>query len=423
MTITPVAASAVPPAAGSTTVAPEGVADQFAALVQQHLDSDNGTQLSGEEKAALLEAAAHSGEAVSEGVASMLAALLGGAVVQAAAQGGTTTPTLATGQTVPADAAAVVPEVTAASVEAAATAGSLKGAALGVMAANAAATAASTLATSAHAPLDAPAAGVPAAVAGLAPDAAPTVGVPLSDAAVGTLPGGTGQVSLEGMQLVAGGAPTEPAAAGSNPTTSPLLGAVSAAGAISGATGAEGAAPEGASRSSMVTDQVFPQVARLVSRGDGMHRLALRLHPADLGEVKVVMTVKAGVVDVTLHAGAAAREALRDGSPQLRSLLELTGATAGQLVVRDLVTTGSPAAQQLGQQLGQQTGQQPGQSDPSGVDLGASADREARDGASGELDGQSGQDGTAARRTGPPGDAVPERPAPRPSTSHLDLDL
>jgi hypothetical protein len=81
---------------------------------------------------------------------------------------------------------------------------------------------------------------------------------------------------------------------------------------------------------------VFPEVTRLVSRGDGMHRLTLRLHPADLGEVKVILTVKDNTVDVTLSAGPAAREALREGSPQLRALLELAGATTGQLVVRDL---------------------------------------------------------------------------------------
>jgi flagellar hook-length control protein FliK len=181
---------------------------------------------------------------------------------------------------------------------------------------------------------------------------------------------------------------------------------VIAAAATTGATAAsqsETQSPTTAAGSSPVADQVFPQVARLVSRGDGVHRLTLRLHPADLGEVKVVLTVKDNVVDVTMHADAAAREALRDGSPQLRSLLELAGAGAGQLVVRELTTTSSSATP-LGthQSGGQQShGQRGHGSDSPGRDPGH----------------------TAPGRSEPATDLRPTRRTNRDSASHLDLDL
>jgi hypothetical protein len=72
--------------------------------------------------------------------------------------------------------------------------------------------------------------------------------------------------------------------------------------------------------------------------------------------VKVILTVRDNTVDVTLAAGSRAREALRDGSPQLRALLELTGATTGHVVIRDLSSgavsfaTASNAATSGGQQ-------------------------------------------------------------------------
>ncbi len=187
-------------------------------------------------------------------------------------------------------------------------------------------------------------------------------------------------------------------------------------------------------RGNPVTDQVFGQVTRLVSRGDGMHRLTLRLHPADLGEVKVVMTVRDGVVDVTLSAGAAAREALRDGSPQLRSLLELAGATTGQLVVRELASTGSLAAA-ANPQTGNPSGQHPGQAGPGNEQEGSFAPGTAEDNtdsrpgsrdsdAGGSAGTQRGTAGEARFVAGP--DLTGRHPAgnPNPLTlPRLDLDL
>ncbi|MGN6132555.1 MAG: flagellar hook-length control protein FliK, partial [Nocardioidaceae bacterium] len=122
------------------------------------------------------------------------------------------------------------------------------------------------------------------------------------------------------------------------------------------------AAQQAAGPSNAVLDQVLPVVPRLVLRGDGTQRLTLKLHPADLGEVHLTVTVKNGAVDVTLAAGPQARGALRDGSAQLHSLLQLTGHTTGQVVVRDLPSSSVPTPQagpdpQQGQ-MGQQS--QPG---------------------------------------------------------------
>jgi len=99
-----------------------------------------------------------------------------------------------------------------------------------------------------------------------------------------------------------------------------------------------------------VSGQVFPEVVRLVTRGDGTQRLTLRLTPENLGEVRIVVTVRDGGVDVRLAAGAEAQDALRHGSADLRRLLESVGATSTQIVVRDL-PSGSTSA------LGTSTGQ------------------------------------------------------------------
>jgi flagellar hook-length control protein FliK len=128
-----------------------------------------------------------------------------------------------------------------------------------------------------------------------------------------------------------------PSTAGNTPTVVPTTPAVAGT--------ATAAAQNLSTPATAVLDQVLPTLPRMVSRGDGTHSLTLKLHPADLGEVHLTVTVKNGTVDVTLAAGAAARDALRDGAGQLRSILDVTGHTAGQLVIRDLpTTTAAPAA-------------------------------------------------------------------------------
>lgn len=85
-----------------------------------------------------------------------------------------------------------------------------------------------------------------------------------------------------------------------------------------------------------VAAQLFTALTELVQRGDGSHRITLELAPAALGEVRVVLTVRAGVVHVQLAAGEVARRALREGSPELTRMLEQIGATETRVVLREL---------------------------------------------------------------------------------------
>lgn len=189
-----------------------------------------------------------------------------------------------------------------------------------------------------------PVTGRPAAVVTTTPTAprAPATGgtapAPLTGGAAGTA-GTAGVAAAGGMAGVTAG-PTTLSEFGSTPGTAPVGAPVATS--VSTATGA--LTPPG----SAVTSQVFPAVPALVSRGEGTRSITLRLHPADLGEVRVTVTVRNRNVDVTLAAGAAAQEALRAGSGELRSLLDLAGSTTGQLVVRDLPALAVPTAQGAG---------------------------------------------------------------------------
>jgi hypothetical protein len=87
---------------------------------------------------------------------------------------------------------------------------------------------------------------------------------------------------------------------------------------------------------------VLPALPRVVQRGDGTSRLTLKLHPADLGEVHLTVSVRNQNVDVTVSAGPEARAALGEGSARLRSMLEGLGHTSGQVTFRDLA--GAPLA-------------------------------------------------------------------------------
>lgn len=90
-----------------------------------------------------------------------------------------------------------------------------------------------------------------------------------------------------------------------------------------------------------VVDQVAPVLTRMVSGPEGQHRMMLRLHPADLGEVHLTVTVRGDTVDVTVAAAPEARELLTEGSSELKSLLDSVGRTADRLVFRDLPGTGT----------------------------------------------------------------------------------
>jgi flagellar hook-length control protein FliK len=72
--------------------------------------------------------------------------------------------------------------------------------------------------------------------------------------------------------------------------------------------------------------QLAQVIAPLKLDGDGVHRLSIHLHPADLGPVNVVAELRNG--DIHIHlAGAtdAGREALRQALPELRRELQSAG--------------------------------------------------------------------------------------------------
>jgi flagellar hook-length control protein FliK len=136
-----------------------------------------------------------------------------------------------------------------------------------------------------------------------------------------------------------------------------------------------------------VTAQVFDKVAALVSRGEGTHRITIRLDPEHLGEVRVVMTVRDGSVHVRLAAGERdTRTALADGSSELRRVLELSGAGETKVVVRELprdlgtgTNTNSADSNGNGWSLGHGTTTDSGENP--GHRAGTRADHPATDGA------------------------------------------
>jgi flagellar hook-length control protein FliK len=79
-------------------------------------------------------------------------------------------------------------------------------------------------------------------------------------------------------------------------------------------------------------------VTSLVTRGNGTHRITLALKPEALGEVRVVMTVRDGVVHDRFAAGHDSQRALLEGSPELNRLLAAAGASETRVAVRDLGT-------------------------------------------------------------------------------------
>ena len=192
-------------------------------------------------------------------------------------------------------------------------------------------------------------------------------------------------------------------------TAGPAAGATAGAPAapVPGARAGETAGPQQAQPAgNPVLDQVLTVVPRLVQRGDGTSRLTLKLHPADLGEVHVTVTVKDGTVDVTLAAGARAKEALGTGSDRLRSLLEGLGHTSGQVVVRDLA--GAAASSSSSGQSWGQPGQQPQQSSQQSQQWGQQGDTTFAGAGGAPGDGNSsGADGGPDRRLPGSGPSAP----------------
>jgi flagellar hook-length control protein FliK len=104
---------------------------------------------------------------------------------------------------------------------------------------------------------------------------------------------------------------------------------------------------------------VFPPL-RLAA--DGVHRLTVQLHPADLGPVSVLAEIRGGEIHVHLAAvSEAGREALRTALPELRRDLQAAGFSTGTL---DLQQDGPGQGQPRHQQAGGPAPEQPTQPAP-----------------------------------------------------------
>jgi len=148
-------------------------------------------------------------------------------------------------------------------------------------------------------------------------------------------------------------------------TTSPAPTATSAAPATSAATTAPGSAPAATPATPAldpVTTQVVDRITSMVDRGTGTHRVTMKLNPEQLGEVRIVMTVRDGAVHVRLAASEhQAHQSLVEGSAELNRLLEAAGATDARITVRE---TGRSFAGDLGQSSSHGWGAGSGTTDP-----------------------------------------------------------
>lgn len=181
-------------------------------------------------------------------------------------------------------------------------------------------------------------------------------------------------------------------------------------------------APPTGPATTQVVQQVAPTLARVVSRGEGVHRMSLTLHPADLGEVRLTVTVRGGHVDVQIAAGREARDLMREGSAELRHLLESVGRTAGAITFRDL-STGAAQPVQPGQS-GPSNGQSPWQQGGTGPDGRNGSAQPGSQDPGGRHDGR-GATGPAAEpveRSRSAGDATSRRTRPN-GTGPAGLDL
>jgi flagellar hook-length control protein FliK len=83
-----------------------------------------------------------------------------------------------------------------------------------------------------------------------------------------------------------------------------------------------------------VVDQVVSVVEPLRQRGEGHHELTLDLRPADLGPIRVEVSIEQGTVHLSLHADQPSTGALlHQAMPELRAALEEAGLVAGRLGV------------------------------------------------------------------------------------------
>ncbi len=117
-------------------------------------------------------------------------------------------------------------------------------------------------------------------------------------------------------------------------TSAPTAGASAAAPAAAAPASAAVQTAPTAPTAPALTSQVIDRIGNLVQR-DGTSRITIKLQPESLGEVRVVVSVRDGAVQVRMAGGDAAAQALALDAPELRRLLEQAGATDTRVQVRD----------------------------------------------------------------------------------------
>lgn len=182
--------------------------------------------------------------------------------------------------------------------------------------------------------------------------------------------------------------PSAPSAADAAHLTDSAAAGIDPLSAAAASTSSTVTTDDGTQQTTAVLRQVFPEVTRVAST-PGTHRLAITLHPDDLGEVRVTVVVRGESVRVNVATdptNGVARTALEHGAPELRRLLESTGSDA-RVEFRDL---------------------------GAGAGLGSTTDggRQQQPQASGNGWTQSQDDGRSPRQSHPhPESAPPHRPA------------
>jgi flagellar hook-length control protein FliK len=106
-----------------------------------------------------------------------------------------------------------------------------------------------------------------------------------------------------------------------------------------------------------VAAQVIPEITRLVSDGEGVHRVTLQLNPRALGEVRVVLTMRQGEVHVRIAGGEEARQAVAASSAELSRALHHVGIEEHRLTLTELPAAPTPARGSVGSELHDQTRQ------------------------------------------------------------------
>jgi flagellar hook-length control protein FliK len=119
------------------------------------------------------------------------------------------------------------------------------------------------------------------------------------------------------------------------------------------------AAPTGSTVPAELPQQLATPLLKLTASGDGVHRIVVQLHPADLGSVSVEVRMRSGEISVALSsANGDARASMNAALPALHQHLTDAGLTDVKLTV-DSSSTGSSGF--FGTTGGGATGGQQGQ--------------------------------------------------------------